>query len=125
MKRSIIFLAALLVCTLSFGQQKRWAVVELSSIYMRLAPDYESALETQELMGTVVEIIGETGYWREIISPQPYQAWCTAKGIVEMSREEIDAYKAEINVFPNVSERYTHERNYLLWLYETRKNIFY
>lgn len=94
MKRSIIFLAALLVCTLSFGQQKRWAVVELSSIYMRLAPDYESALETQELMGTVVEIIGETGYWREIISPQPYQAWCTAKGIVEMSREEIDAYKA-------------------------------
>ena len=94
MKRSIIFLAALLVCTLSFGQQKRWAVVELSSIYMRLAPDYESALETQELMGTVVEIIGETGYWREIISPQPYLAWCTAKGIVEMSREEIDAYKA-------------------------------
>ena len=84
----------MLVCTLSFGQQKRWAVVELSSICMRLEPDFESALETQELMGTIVEITGEKGYWREIISPQPYQAWCTAKSLVEMSRQELDAYKA-------------------------------
>ena len=72
----------------------RWSVVELSSIYMRIAPDYESALETQELMGTIVEIKGEKGYWREIVSPQPYQAWCTEKGIVEMSHEELEAYKA-------------------------------
>ena len=54
-------------------EQKRHAVVALSSIYMRIAPDYESALETQELMGTVVEITGEKGYWREIVSPQPYK----------------------------------------------------
>ncbi len=95
MKKLIIILAATLAFTaVAFGQQKRWAVVDLSSIYMRIAPDYESALETQELMGTVVEIVGEKGYWREIISPQPYQAWCTEKGIVEMSEKEIEAYKA-------------------------------
>ena len=67
--------------------------MELSSIYMRTAPDYESALETQELMGTVVEVTGEKGYWREIVSPQPYKAWCTEKGIVEMGPEAIEAYK--------------------------------
>ena len=67
--------------------------MELSSIYMRTAPDYESALETQELMGTVVEVAGEKGYWREIVSPQPYKAWCTEKGIVEMSPEAIEAYE--------------------------------
>lgn len=72
--------------------EKRMAVVELSSIYMRQQPDYESALETQELMGTVVEIVGEQGYWREIVSPQPYRAWATEKGLVEMSEEEIEAY---------------------------------
>ena len=95
MKRLAIILAAILICTATaFGQQKRWAVVDLSSIYMRIAPDYESALETQELMGTVVEIVGEKGYWREIISPQPYKAWCTEKGIVEMSEQEIEAYKS-------------------------------
>ncbi len=73
---------------------KKTAVVELSSIYMRTSPDYESALETQELMGTVVEVVGEKGYWREIISPQPYRAWCTEKGITMMSPEELRSYEA-------------------------------
>ena len=75
-------------------QPKRMAVVETSTCYMRIAPDYESALETQELMGTVVEIVGEKGYWREIVSPQPYKAWTTEKTIVEMSEEEIREYEA-------------------------------
>ena len=59
---------------------------------MRQQPDYESALETQELMGTVVEIIGEKGYWREIVSPQPYKAWATEKGLTEMSATQIQEY---------------------------------
>lgn len=69
------------------------AVVQTSTCYMRLQPDYESALETQELMGTVVEIIGENGYWREIVSPQPYQAWTTEKTLVEMTAEQIKEYE--------------------------------
>ena len=106
MKKFAIILSILLLTFHAFGQdsarktvhdssqkQKRQAVVALSSIYMRIAPDYESALETQELMGTVVEITGEKGYWREIVSPQPYKAWCTEKGLVEMTAEEIMAYE--------------------------------
>ena len=76
-----------------FAQEKRMAVVETSTCYMRIAPDYESALETQELMGTVVEIVGESGYWREIVSPQPYKAWTTEKTLVEMSAEQISEYE--------------------------------
>ena len=88
-------IVAVLMCMASASaQEKKWAVVELSSIYMRIAPDYESALETQELMGTIVEVVGEKSYWREIVSPQPYKAWCTTKGIVMMSEEELEAYKA-------------------------------
>ena len=106
MKKFAIILSTILLTFHAFGQdsarktvhdssqkQKRQAVVALSSIYMRIAPDYESALETQELMGTVVEITGEKGYWREIVSPQPYKAWCTEKGLVEMTAEEIKAYE--------------------------------
>ena len=93
MKKLFIILATVLgTISLAAQDKPRHAVVALSSIYMRIAPDYESALETQELMGTVVEITGEKNYWREIISPQPYKAWCTEKGLVEMSKEEIDAY---------------------------------
>ena len=95
MKRTV---AAILIATAlssaADAQQKRMAVVDLSAIYMRQQPDYESALETQEMMGTVVEIVGEKGYWREIVSPQPYRAWATEKGLVEMTAEELASYEA-------------------------------
>ena len=87
-------------------EDRRMAVVELSTIYMRIKPDYESALETQELMGTVVEIVGESGYWREIVSPQPYKAWATEKGLVEMSQKELEAYEAAPKVI--YTELYGH-----------------
>ena len=94
MKKIATILAVLAGMATASAQDRKWAVVELSSIYMRIAPDYESALETQELMGTVVEVVGEKSYWREIVSPQPYKAWCTEKGIVMMSEAELEAYKA-------------------------------
>lgn len=92
MKKYIISLLLAITAFAAFAQEKRMAVVEFSTNYMRLKPDYESPLETQELMGTVVEIVGEKGYWREIISPQPYRAWCTDQGLVEMTTEELEAY---------------------------------
>ena len=92
-----LFTIMLIISTeVVFGQvskERRMAVVETSTCYMRIQPDYESALETQELMGTVVEIVGESGYWREIMSPQPYQAWTTEKTLVEMTTEQIEAYE--------------------------------
>ena len=95
MRRSLtLAICALLIAVTGAAQTKRMAVVETSTCYMRIAPDYESALETQELMGTVVEIVGESGYWREIVSPQPYKAWTTEKTLVEMSEEEIREYEA-------------------------------
>ena len=93
MKRTILLIAAAVIGFTAYAQKKRMAVVQTSTCYMRLQPDYESALETQELMGTVVEIVGENGYWREIISPQPYQAWTTEKTLVEMTPEQIEEYE--------------------------------
>lgn len=101
MKHILTFILAVLVGSMTFAQEKRMAVIEFSTSYLRLQPDYESPLETQELMGTVVEIVGESGYWREIISPQPYKAWCTDQGLVEMSTEELKAYEAAPKVIFN------------------------
>ena len=98
--RKICLAFGLLLTAIASGQEKRMAVVETSACYMRLQPDYESALETQELMGTVVEIVDEKGYWREIVSPQPYKAWTTEKTLVEMTAEQIEEYqKAEKYIF--------------------------
>ncbi len=92
MKKLLLSAIIVLVSSAAFSQEKRMAVVEFSTSYLRLEPDYESPLETQELMGTVVEIVGEQGYWREIVTPQPYRAWATDQGLVEMTADELEAY---------------------------------
>lgn len=98
MKKTVSIIL-LLLCTAiaSFaqaGQTKRMAVTALSENMMRAKPDYESALETQSLMGTIVEIVAEEGYWRQVVTPEPYTAWCTNLGLVEMTSEQINEYKA-------------------------------
>lgn len=82
----------MLAGTAAFGQ--RYGVTGFSASCLRLEPDYESALETQELMGIVVEIEGNEGYWLKVKSPQPYTAWCTDLGIVIMDREQLEAYES-------------------------------
>ena len=77
------------------GEGRRWAVVGLSADFMREAPDYTAENGDQALMGTVVEIIGEEGYWRHIVSPEPYTAWTTDLGLTEMTEEQVNAYIAE------------------------------
>ncbi len=91
--RKIFICLLVAVSATAFAQTKRMAVTALSENMMRLEPDYESPLETQSLMGTVVEIIGEEGYWRQVVTPEPYTAWCTDLGLVEMSAEQINEYK--------------------------------
>ena len=93
MKRVISIWILAIVSLGAMAQEKRMAVVEFSTCYLRLKPDYESPLETQELMGTVGEIVGEQSYWREVVTPQPYRAWCTDQGLVEMSADELKAYE--------------------------------
>lgn len=73
---------------------KRYAVVNLAMAYLREAPDYTSELGSQSLMGTIVEIVGEEGYWRNVVASDPYVAWCTNLGLVEMDIERLDAYRA-------------------------------
>ena len=94
MKRFTTLLMAVCLTVAMSGQTKRMAVTALSENMMRLKPDYESPLETQSLMGTIVEIIGEEGYWKQVVTPEPYTAWCTDLGLVEMTSEQINEYKA-------------------------------
>ena len=96
MKKIVITLAAALLMVPAFAQQneagRKWAVVEFSTNFMREEPDYAAENGDQTLMGTVVEIIGERGYWRHIVSPEPYTAWVNEMGLVEMSQEEVNDY---------------------------------
>lgn len=91
---SVVFAAAA-AAQVPSGEGRRWAVVDLSVNFMREAPDYTAENGDQALMGTVVEIIGEQGYWRQVVQHDPsYVAWATELGLVEMTPEELDEYVA-------------------------------
>ncbi len=117
MKRYIFLTITLLVlCFSSFAQERRMGVIELSTVYMRLEPDYESPLETQELMGVIVEIIDSQSYWRKISTSQPYSAWINSMGLVEMNEEEIKAYEKAakyifIALYGNMYEKPSYSSN--------------
>ena len=76
------------------GEGRKWAVVNLSANYMREAPDYTAELGDQTLMGTVVEVVGEEGYWRQVVSPEPYKAWVNELGLAFMTGDDVNAYIA-------------------------------
>ena len=97
MKRfAIIFaVAALFGAAVAYAQEgTRYGVVEFSANYMRENPGFAQENGNQALMGTVVEILGEDGYWLKIKSPEPYTAWVVDMGVVEMTKEQVDAYIA-------------------------------
>ena len=94
MKRTMLLaLAASAICISAAGQQK-FGIVKYSADFMRSAPDYEAALETQALMGTPVEILDSKGYWLQIKSPEPYVAWTTDMGIVPVDSLQLQEYLA-------------------------------
>ena len=77
---------------MSLRAQERTAVVGVSAAYLRIAPDYESALETQELMGTVVKVLATDRYWCQVETPQPYTAWCTDRVLVPKEGEALSSW---------------------------------
>ena len=91
---ALITLAAAAAAQVPSGEGRRWAVVDLSVNFMREAPDYTAENGDQTLMGTVVEVVGEEGYWRQIVSPEPYKAWVNELGLAFMTTDEVNAYIA-------------------------------
>jgi len=89
---AFVILAVASAAQVPSGEGRRWAVVDISVNYMREAPDYTAELGDQTLMGTVVEIVAEDGYWRQIVSPEPYKAWVNELGLAAMTEDEVNAY---------------------------------
>lgn len=53
-----------------------WAVVSVSAGFLRNAPDYESGLDSQLLMGTLVRIDDRSNYWCHVHAVEPeYSGW--------------------------------------------------
>ena len=76
MKKFLSLILVLLLCCLGSYAQKRYAVTDVSAAYLRALPDYESPLETQALMGAVMEVLDSSSYWVKVHLLDPdYTAW--------------------------------------------------
>ena len=98
MKRTILLLAALVLSVPAAFAQKydgpEWAVVNSSSCFLRLKPDYESGNETQCLMGTVLRVKGAERYWRQVDAPDYKDVWTTELNVAFMDEAGKDAWIA-------------------------------
>ncbi len=68
-----------------------WAVVNLSSAFMRSEPDYEAPLDNQLLMGALVQTAETSRYWVKVTA-EDYTGWVTEFGLTTLSDEEKDRY---------------------------------
>lgn len=92
--KAFLVAAAMILSFASQAQQKDWAVVKISSCFLRAKPDYESGNESQCLMGTVVKVTGSDRYWRRIDAPDYSAVWTNDLALAYMSEDEKDAYVA-------------------------------
>ena len=87
-----------------------WAVVNLSANFMRESPDYTSPLETQALMGTVVEVLEKESYWIKIRVPDGYEAWTTELGLSFLDEKGKEEWCAAPKWIFTSDYSYFHER---------------
>lgn len=95
-----------LACIQAFPQNREFAVTCFPVSYLREKPDFPEELGNQLLMGTPVEVTGESGYWKQVLSPEPYKAWCVEMGLVPMSGQEMEEYIASPKYI--VTAEYSH-----------------
>lgn len=97
MKR-IFLLAVLAFGALAAAAQSwdgpQWAVVNSSSCFLRLKPDYESGNESQCLMGTVLRVHGAERYWRLVDAPDYPDVWTTELNMALTDEAGKDAWIA-------------------------------
>lgn len=94
MKKIFAVLLLLAASVPAFPQETEWAVVNVSSCFMRARPDYESGNETQCLMGTVLEVTGKDRYWLRVNAPDYRDCWTNELSLTLMTEAEKDEYVA-------------------------------
>ena len=74
---------------------RQWAVVTLSAGFLRVAPDYESGLDTQLLMGSLVQVDSADRYWDHVTAFEPsYTGWINHLALAPIAAGDVNAYIA-------------------------------
>lgn len=85
--RKTLFAVTVALAAAIDASAQAYGVCDVSAAFLRARPSYTSSLETQILMGTVVEITDKDGYWLKVDTPEPYTAWVNNTSIARMTKE--------------------------------------
>lgn len=81
-KLLLIHILTALAAISAVGQEK--AVIKFSAANVRVKPSDAASLDTQSLMGTVVDVLERDGQWARIRCPQPYEGWVDAMSLAPL-----------------------------------------
>lgn len=73
--------------------------------------DYESSLQTQELMGAPLTILEQNGMWMKVECSQPYSGWVPALSVVTMDIEGLSQWTAAAKYIVTASNETVYSRN--------------
>jgi len=107
MKKNTIAILLAIFTGISASAQD-WAVTRTSANYLRNDPSYESALETQTLMGSVLQVNAREGRWINVTAKSPaYQdCWTNDMTLAYMDYDKLQGYLAADKFI--VTAEYSH-----------------
>ena len=73
--------------------------------------DYESSLQTQELMGATLTILEQDGMWMKVECSQPYSGWVPALSVVSMDIDGLSQWTAAAKYIVTVPNETVYGKN--------------
>lgn len=100
---------------------RSWVEIEGSDNFIYAVPPADIIEDIAYLIEKDYGYTRSDSEWNSIYLSYIYISDCYDP---KFAQNEVNAYTAEKNAFPNVSEQYVHVRNYMLWLYEVHLTNF-
>lgn len=73
--------------------------------------DYESSLQTQELMGAPLTILEQNGMWMKVECSQPYSGWVPALSVVTMDIDRLSQWTTAAKYIVTALNETVYSRN--------------
>lgn len=91
--RYISVVIAVLVTSISVVAQEKYALVDISTAYVRARPSHSGELVTQQLMGMPVKILSNEGEWSKVETIDGYTGYIIDNTLTPLTAQQYSVWK--------------------------------